>query len=121
MPPDTDSITAGTDVPASFFNVSLFETDAHKPVYTKQQNSTTICKDGTVVYTITNASYYQNAQYIWFKDTAIVQQGTQLSYIATDTGIYYVEVVLGNCSSASKRDTLKHGGTSVLAEIESVS
>jgi membrane carboxypeptidase/penicillin-binding protein PbpC len=95
----------------------------YAPVYVKQPNSTIICGGGNIVYTITNANVYSaNAQYIWFKDATIVQQGTQLSYVATDSGVYYVEVIDGLCSSVSAKDVIrKTSGTSIPVDIESVS
>jgi Fe-S cluster assembly iron-binding protein IscA len=93
-----------------------------KPLVSKQPNVSEICSGGDVYYYVSNSSTdYTNAQYIWYTDTGIVKQGTDPYYYAKTVGVYFVEVIEGNCSSVSEKDTLKQGGTIEPAEISSIS
>ncbi len=91
------------------------------PILSKQPNSSTICIGGEITYHVSNSSDYQNATYIWFNDTGIVQNDTSSSYLTKQPGIYFVQVIEGSCSSVSRPDTIKSGGIIIPAQISSVS
>jgi hypothetical protein len=84
-----------------------------QPILTKQPNSSVICINGQVYYSVSNSSSYTNAEYLWYKDMGIVKQGTEPYYFAIDTGVYFVQVIEGTCSSVSKVDTLRYSGTTI--------
>jgi membrane carboxypeptidase/penicillin-binding protein PbpC len=86
-------------------------------VLSKQPNSNVICINGSVYYSVSNSIAYTNATYNWFKDTGIVKTGTDSYYEALSSGIYYVEVVEGGCSSVSQKDTLQ-GSPNVITQPE---
>ena len=79
-----------------------------KPIITTVPSGGMICgQNGTVLISVSNSSVYRNARYVWYYGTEIVQDGPQAHYEASDAGIYYVQVVEGECSSVSLPVTLQ--------------
>jgi hypothetical protein len=92
-----------------------------EPTVQKTPNVNVICTGGEVYYEVNNTALYTNAQYLWYKDSGIVKQGVEPYYHATSSGIYFVQVIEGTCSSVSVKDTLGHGGVIEPVTISSVS
>jgi hypothetical protein len=79
-----------------------------QPKLTNIPNNQKICAmGGTVLLSVDSASYlYPSARFVWYKDNIKVQDSTLSEYMATDSGVYYVQVITGGCSSRSESDTI---------------
>jgi hypothetical protein len=82
-----------------------------------------LCNGGKILLQVTNtADYAANARYVWYQGHSIVQDSTLSVYEVSTTGVYYVQVVDGNCSARSTDDTVKSSSTTITpAVIESTS
>ena len=80
--------------------LSKNNTHIELPQLAKTPDSGYICEDnGSVLLTVSNNSEYNNATYVWYNGTTIVQNDGNFTYMATTEGDYYVQVVEGSCSS----------------------
>jgi membrane carboxypeptidase/penicillin-binding protein PbpC len=86
-----------------------------KPLLSKTPNTFEICQDGAILLSVTNTTSYNNATYVWYKGTEIVQNGALSTYRASVEGAYYVQVIEGDCSSASATETLTMSLSSSIA------
>jgi hypothetical protein len=100
-----------------------------KPVVTKNPNQSAICEGINILYEVTNTGSYTSPTYIWYNTDGIVQNGGTSSYEATEAGVYFVQVIEGNCSAVSVKDTIKrlvqplvtrHSATDALCENGSI-
>ena len=103
------------------FNDAPTADPINKPNLVKYPDTDTICEGGQVMYWVDNADDYDSPTYIWFKDVDVIKSGSESFYLATESGIYWVQVDDG-CNSVSDKDTLR-GGTdeAVKPIIQSVS
>ncbi|MDL2262654.1 hypothetical protein LJC11_04025, partial [Bacteroidales bacterium OttesenSCG-928-I21] len=85
------------------------------PILAKSPNTDEICINGNIRLSVQNASDYPNATYYWYKGTEEVQVSALSSYVATEAGTYFVQVVNENsCSAVSAETTLKMSTTNTI-------
>ena len=73
-----------------------------KPVLMADPANAILCGTGsTVTLRVNNHTAFQNATYVWYKGTEIVQTGNQYVYVADEEGDYEVFVMEGGCASVS--------------------
>ncbi|MDR0364246.1 MAG: hypothetical protein LBH92_04430, partial [Bacteroidales bacterium] len=81
-------------------------TEIAKPIISKIPDEKNICVGGFIKLTVSTVQAYVAPQYIWYRDSEVVQQGSEASYFAEEAGIYFVQVVDGGCSSTSQPEVI---------------
>lgn len=82
------------------------------PNLTKVPQKDSICIGGSIRYEISNANLYTAPTFVWYCADSVIQNGIDAYYVATREGRYFVQVVDGDCSATSKKDTLYMSTTS---------
>ncbi|MBP7497598.1 MAG: immunoglobulin domain-containing protein, partial [Bacteroidales bacterium] len=85
-----------------FYNNERFELKFFVPVSFEAEvnpkGPVTICQEESVELTTeANAAY----NYQWYKDDVVIEDATEASYLANESGIYYVEVTFGQNKAIS--------------------
>ena len=88
--------------------------DIDRPELISIPESALLCGDGgNVEFQVSNASDYTNPTYIWYHGTDVVQNGPLSTYLASTTGVYYVQVVESGCSSVSTSVNVRNSGNNI--------
>ena len=88
-------------------HISRSTTTIVKPVIVSVSGATNLCQGaGSLTLRVTNGGDYSvGAVYQWYKNGAMIVGATDNHYIVSDSGLYWVQVSDGSCSSAS--DSIK--------------
>ena len=80
-------------------------------------NSTSLLRDGNIIQCTGGSSkltmqyWADNQTYKWYKDDILISGETQRTYNATQSGVYTVKVIEGNCVNYSTSDALIFGSS----------
>ena len=110
-----DSI-AGTAVnspPSLPLFIEINPNEIEKPLLAASGNL--ICgSSGRILFHISNYGNYGNeTTYNWYRNDLLIQSSFSPSYVADEAGIYYAEVMDGDCLSISESDTVEYNPTDI--------
>ena len=115
---------AVTDGPCIAFSTSIdvdkdMNDDIERPVMMSQPNTTDLCVGGSILLVVSNTlDYSANVRYVWYRNDDIVQDSTLPYYEIKQDGIYFVQVIDGNCSSRSNwNDTITMVPSSIVQPV----
>jgi membrane carboxypeptidase/penicillin-binding protein PbpC len=97
-----------SDVETIIQNTSRIEI----PVLSKLPDNDSVCTGGSIRYSVFNTGQYPQAsvEYVWYKNNVVVQHSSSPHYVAESEGVFFVQVISGNCSAISVSDTLSMSG-----------
>ncbi|MDL2239968.1 hypothetical protein LJC73_07195, partial [Bacteroidales bacterium OttesenSCG-928-L14] len=96
--------------------ITLESGSTRKPTIAKNPSSNIICENGSIRLSVTNTDVFaSDATYIWYNNN--VEVGRGIAYNATSAETYYVQVVEGDCSSVSDRETLTTSTTEIATPV----
>jgi hypothetical protein len=106
-------------------SVYITKNNSHleKPILTSSSPNLALCSGGTILLTVNNSGdFVPNARYVWYKGTAIVQDGADFTYEVSSPDVYFVQVVMsGGCAAVSDKITITAGATIITPIAASVS